>query len=131
MINISEIQKLEEQNIKEQEFEEQEQLVGINFQEVLNESHYIYVLQEREFIKTNEPIYKIGKTTKGAFNRFGQYPKGSKLKFLIQVNNSHIKETDIKNTLDTLYKKRIDIGSEYYECDIKSLIKTVCYICLQ
>jgi hypothetical protein len=25
---------------------------------------YFYILQEREFIKTNENIYKIGKTSK-------------------------------------------------------------------
>ena len=136
--NISEIQK--QQNINEHAIrekyeqidqEEQDQFTGINFQEVLKDSQYIYILQEREFIKTNEPIYKIGKTTKGAFHRFGQYPKGSKLKFLIQVNNCHTKETDILNTLSTLYKKRSDIGNEYYECNIECLIKTVCYICLQ
>jgi hypothetical protein len=27
-------------------------------------TNYIYLLQEREFIKTNENIYKIGMTTK-------------------------------------------------------------------
>jgi hypothetical protein len=29
---------------------------------VIPEVEYIYLLQEREFIKTNEPIYKVGRT---------------------------------------------------------------------
>ena len=43
------------------------------------DTQYIYLLQEREFIKTKEPIYKIGKTKQVNNKRFGQYPKGSVL----------------------------------------------------
>ena len=51
-------------------------------------SNYIYLLQEREFIKTNENIYKIGMTTKLNFERFNQYPKGSVLLFQIICEDS-------------------------------------------
>ena len=34
---------------------------------------YVYLLQEREFIKTNENIYKFGNTKQSNLNRFKQY----------------------------------------------------------
>ena len=40
-------------------------------------TNYIYLLQEREFIKTKENVYKIGMTKKENHKRFNQYPKGS------------------------------------------------------
>jgi hypothetical protein len=54
--------------------------------------HYIYILREREFIKTNENIYKVGKTTKMAYKRFNQYPNGSKLELMISVDDCDSKE---------------------------------------
>ena len=44
-------------------------------------NEYIYLLQEREFIKTKEPIYKIGKTKQENLKRIKSYPNGSKLLF--------------------------------------------------
>ena len=38
---------------------------------------YIYLLQKREFIKSNEHIYKIGKIKQEHFKRYGNYPKSS------------------------------------------------------
>ena len=43
------------------------------------ELQYVYLLQEREFIKTCEPIFKIGKTKQFHTTRFNQYPKNSVL----------------------------------------------------
>ena len=40
-----------------------------------------YLLQEREFVKTKENIYKVGMTQKENYERFNQYPKGSVLLF--------------------------------------------------
>ena len=44
-------------------------------------SNYIYLLKEREFLKTKEEILKVGMTTKINHERFNQYPKGSLLLF--------------------------------------------------
>ena len=51
------------------------------------ETNYVYLLQEREFIKTNENIYKVGMTTKENHIRFNQYPKGSILLHQIICND--------------------------------------------
>ncbi len=40
---------------------------------------YVYMLQEREFIRLNENVYKIGKTMQTNNTRFEQYPVGSQL----------------------------------------------------
>ena len=56
-------------------------------QKMKNETiiQYIYILQEREFVKTEEPIYKIGKSTQLNLKRFSQYPNGSTLYFQLVV----------------------------------------------
>ena len=51
---------------------------------------YIYLLHEREFIKTNENIYKLGKT-KQEHNKFlKKCPKGSILLVQIKCDNCDI-----------------------------------------
>lgn len=40
-------------------------------------TEYIYLLQEREFIKTNENIYKIGKSKQSNLKRILNYPNGT------------------------------------------------------
>ena len=46
-----------------------------------------YILREREFIRLNENIYKIGKTKQPINKRLSQYPKGSELLLCLKVNN--------------------------------------------
>lgn len=90
---------------------------------------YIYLLREREFIKTNENIYKIGRTGQCFMARFKQYPKNSKLEMVIGVNNSIVAENVLKKALTKKFIKRKDIGDEYYEGCIKEIKKTVFAIC--
>ena len=59
------------------------------------EVNYIYLLQEREFIKTNESIYKIGRTKQEHNKRLNQYPKGSILLVQIICSNCVIMEKKI------------------------------------
>ncbi len=53
-------------------------------------TEYIYLLHEREFLRLNEQVYKIGKTRKENLSRFNQYPNGSKLLFQYYCNDSDI-----------------------------------------
>jgi hypothetical protein len=89
--------------------------------------NYVYLLIEREFLKTNESIYKIGRTNQiPPLNRIQQYPKNSRLIFLINVDNSTTVEKIIKKELimSPEIKQRTDIGHEYFEGDI-NLIKEI------
>ena len=87
---------------------------------------YIYLLQEIEFIKTNESVYKIGRTKQKQNDRFCQYPKGSQLLLQILSNDCRIDETKLLVLFKKKYKLRRDIGNEYFEGDSRSMIKTIC-----
>lgn len=76
---------------------------------------HLYLIKEREFIKTNEPIFKIGKTT-NIKNRMPSYPKNSLLYMTYYCHWDIDKvEKEIITTFDSLFVKRTDIGNEYYE----------------
>jgi hypothetical protein len=85
-------------------------------------SQYIYLLQEREFIKTKENIYKVGMTKKENHKRFDQYPKGSVLLFQMICNNCKNIERQIIKLFKEKFTRRTDIGNEYFEGDYKVMI---------
>lgn len=93
--------------------------------------NYIYLLIEREFIKTNENIYKLGRTNSEINIRFLQYPKNSKLLFYTQVFDCIITEDIIIKECCKLFIQRKDIGKEYFEGDINEIIKVISDICLK
>ena len=94
-----------------------------------NTINYVYIVQEREFIKTNESIYKIGQSKRSdkkdptLTKRINEYPKGSKLILCKIVDDCLCTEKNIKNHFKQQFIQRVDIGKEYFEGDIK-LIKT-------
>ena len=88
-------------------------------------SQYIYLLQEREFIKTKENVYKVGMTKKENNKRFNQYPKGSVLLFQIICNNCKNMEKIILKKFKETFKQKKDIGNEYFEGDSKVMINMI------
>ena len=87
--------------------------------------NYIYLLQEREFIKTKENIYKIGMTKKENLHRFNQYPKSSLLLFQMICNDCRNSEKQIIKLFKEKFKHRRDIGNEYFEGEYKSMIDLI------
>ena len=85
-------------------------------------TQYIYLLKEREFIKTCENIYKIGKTTQINDKRFRQYPKGSMLLFQSICSDCSDIQKNIMDTFSNKFKQRKDIGSEYFEGNCNNMI---------
>lgn len=86
---------------------------------------YIYLLQEREFVNSNENIYKIGRTIKENFTRFNQYPKGSKLLFQIICNDCIKIEKLILNKFKQQFSQCKNIGNEYFKGDYKNMIDII------
>ncbi len=86
---------------------------------------YIYLLKEREFIKTNENIYKIGKTTQQNNERFKQYPKGSILLLQSICSNCHSIEKEMIKQFKNNFKQRNDIGNEYFEGNLQDMIRII------
>lgn len=89
------------------------------------EMETVYLLIEREFIKTKEPIFKIGCSKQENDKRIKSYPKGSKLVLQIRVLDCVYIETHIKIFFKEKYKQRIDIGIEYFEGDCISMKKDI------
>ena len=87
--------------------------------------NYIYLLQEREFTKTKENIYKVGMSQKENHKRFNQYPKGSILLFQMICNNCKNIEKCLIKIFKENFKLRNDIGNEYFEGDYKSMIDII------
>jgi len=81
----------------------------------------VYLVIEREFLKTNENIYKIGYSTQPNLTRFMQYPKGSKLLFQMYTEYAKESEKEIINTFALNFIRRCDIGKEYFEGDYKKM----------
>jgi hypothetical protein len=79
------------------------------------------MLQEREFIKTGEPIYKIGRTSRDPDKRFAAYPKGSKVLLYIDSDDIFTHEMLLLSKFKTLFIQRKDIGAEYFEGDCTSM----------
>lgn len=88
-------------------------------------SQYIYLLQEREFIKTKEHVYKVGMTKKENYERFNQYPKGSVLLFQMICNNCKNMEKLVLKKFKEIFKQRKDIGNEYFEGEYKDMIDII------
>ena len=87
---------------------------------------YIYLLHEREFIKTNENIYKLGKTKQEHNNFLKKCPKGSKLLIQIKCDNCDITRNNLIKYFNNKYTNRRDIGNEYFEGDMDDMKDTIC-----
>jgi hypothetical protein len=87
--------------------------------------NYIYLLQEREFLKTNESIYKIGRTAQYYETRLSQYPKGSKTILVKKCNNCYSMETRLLKDFRAKFVNRTDIGKEYFEGDVEEMINII------
>lgn len=86
---------------------------------------YIYLLQEREFIKTKESIFKIGKSKQKNDKRSSQYPKNSNLLLHTSCSNCAKYEKQLIALFKIKYKQRTDIGTEYFEGDYKQMKKDI------
>lgn len=82
---------------------------------------YVYLIREREFVKSKKNIYKIGKTIQKSAQRVANYPKDSEGIIIEQVNDCSKAELQIKRVFQSEFKQRKDIGIEYYQGDIFSM----------
>lgn len=88
-------------------------------------TNYIYLLQEREFIKTKENIFKVGMTKKENHTRFKQYPLGSILLFQMVCNDCKSIEMVLIQKFKKTFIQIKDIGREYFKGDHLSMIDII------
>ena len=87
--------------------------------------HYIYLLREREFIRLNEPTYKIGRTQQNPYDRFSSYPKGTEIILYIMVDDSVSLEKQAINAFKKIYEHKKGYGNEYFSGNVSEMIKTI------
>lgn len=84
-------------------------------------SGYIYVIQVREFLKANESVVKVGQT-EDILRRFYDYPKGSRLIYTCFVSDCKLSEKIMLQKMKDQFIVRRDLGREYFEGNIASMI---------
>ena len=83
---------------------------------------YVYLIREREFIRLSENVIKIGKSTQLNCIRKNQYPKFSELYGIVTVNNCQRVENKLKREFKLNFRQT-EYGHEYFEGDIKAMVK--------
>lgn len=90
------------------------------------ETQYVYLLREREFVKTGESIYKVGKTKQKDMKRFDQYPKGSVLELYMRCEDCDKLEKDILKVFRQKYQDcKENIGREYFIGNGRDMVNTI------
>lgn len=80
-----------------------------------NNSGYIYLIIEREFINSNQEIYRLGKTKKTIQALSASYPLSSRICIYILCNDYNNIEKELYKLFKQNYKQRLDIGYNYFE----------------
>lgn len=87
---------------------------------------FIYLLREREFIKTNEKIYKIGRTNqKMVLTRINSYPKQSEMLYISVVYNCVTMENKLKSIFRNRFVIHDEVGSEYFEGNLDEMLTII------
>lgn len=84
-----------------------------------SKSGHIYLIQTPEFIKSGEPVYKIGKTAQKNNRRFYGYPPGTRLLVQLSCDDCKICEDELLAIFKTEFK--LYRGNEWFEGDCKKM----------
>ena len=96
---------------------------NITFNE--EKKHYIYIIREREFIRFNEPTYKIGRTSQSPDERFSGYPKGSEIVHYTMVEDSQAAEKQLISIFKKTFEHKKEYGNEYFKGDINEMLRII------
>ena len=88
-------------------------------------TNYIYLLHEREFIRTSEDVYKVGMSRQSNLNRFNNYPKGSILLFQMECIDCRFIESIVLQVFKDKFYNCFFYGNEYFKGDKKSMIDII------
>jgi len=86
--------------------------------------NYVYLLQLREFVRNNENVFKLGKTTQLPNTRLRGYPKQSRVILFIEVEDCHTTEATLKKEFDERYTHEARYGREYYSGELLQMKET-------
>lgn len=89
---------------------------------------YVYIVRECDFVRLNEDIYKIGRTSKiNPEDRFQKYRKGTEIICCFYVNDS----IECKNKIIKCFSnhanitKKAEYGKEYFQGNKNELLSEI------
>ena len=86
-------------------------------------TNYIYLLHEREHIRTFENVYKVGMSRQPNLARFNNYPRGSILLFQMVCNDCKFVESIVLQVFNNRFNKCSFYGNEYFQGDNICMMK--------
>ena len=93
--------------------------------------NYIYIIREREFLRLDEDVYKLGRTTQRNLKRLMQHSKGSELLFQSMCADCNHVELDIREIFIRNYTQRDDYGRKYFQGCVYEMISDICAYLLE
>jgi hypothetical protein len=91
-------------------------------------SGFVYILQEREFVRSNEDIYLVKDTKSNTDISKLVTPKNSKIWAFCPCNNHKVMKIEIIKLFKQKYKLRSDIGQGYFEGNPYEMSVDICDI---
>lgn len=85
-------------------------------------NNFIYLIKEREFIRLNENIYKLGRTKQEPNRRLTGYPKNSEVLLFVQVRNCESMENRLIKSFKKKFIHKREYGREYFEGDKEKMM---------
>ena len=84
---------------------------------------YVYLIQTEEFVKSGEPVYKIGKTKQLNYTRFRKYDKGSIQLYQSVCKNCDDMEKKIIELFNSKYERHS--GKEYFKGNYDHMLQDI------
>ena len=97
---------------------------NIYLQSVKCKMEGLYLIHLREFIKSKESVFKIGRSD-DIHNRVRKYPKGSNVLFTMKCFNSIECEADLIKLFNNKFIHKPEYGTEYFEGDEDIMIDEI------
>ena len=84
---------------------------------------YVYLIQTEKFVKSGEPVYKIGKTKQLNYTRFKQYDAGSIQLYQSVCKNCDDMEKKIIELFNSKYERHS--GKEYFKGNYDHMLQDI------
>ena len=82
---------------------------------------FVFLIQEREFVRSNEQTYRVGKTSDSEQVRITGH--GHRLIFMCNVTDCHKVWGRIVLIFDDMFQRRLEYGEGYYSGDLEDMSK--------
>lgn len=92
-------------------------------------AEYIYLIREREFCRSGEMTFKIGRTAQEPSRRMAAYPKESELLIMLWAYDSVERERELLTIFRQRFTPATQYGAEYFTGDPAIMAWLIMKVC--